>query len=94
MPSGRQPIVYRPGDLLYAVLPVQRHGEGDWRLTWGRGRSQRYQFERLVRPPRLHRKDQDNTQGELLDDVQLVLQPAEGVPSLPDLMPVVILKNR
>jgi Double-GTPase 2 len=93
--AGRgTPVVYRPGDLLYAVLPVQRNGEGDWRLTWGRGRSQVYQFERLVRPPRLHRKEQDNTQGDLVEDIQLVLQPPEGVPSLPDLMPVVNLKKR
>jgi GTPase SAR1 family protein len=87
-------LVYRPGDVLYAVLPVKKDGQGDWVLTWARSRSQVYQFERLVRPPRLHRQDQENTQGELLDDVHLAIQPAQGVPAVPDLMPVVILKKR
>jgi hypothetical protein len=87
-------LVYRPGDVLYAVLPVKKDGQGDWALTWARSRSEVYQFERLVRPPRLHRKDQENTQGELLEDIQLAIQPAHGVPAVPDLMPVVILKKR
>jgi hypothetical protein len=87
-------VAYRPGDVLYAVLPVKRDGQGDWVLTWARSRSEVYQFERLVRPPRLHRKDQENTLGELLEDVQLAIQPAQGVPTVPDLMPVVILKKR
>jgi GTPase SAR1 family protein len=87
-------LVYRPGDVLYAALPAKKDGQGDWVLTWARSRSEVYQFERLVRPPRLHRKDQENTQGELLDDVRLATQPAYGMPSVPDLMPVVILKKR
>jgi hypothetical protein len=86
-------IAYRPGEVLYAVLPVKKDGEGDWVLTWARSRSEVYQFERLVRPPRLHRKDQENIKGELLDDVHLAIQPAHGVPTVPDLMPVVILKK-
>jgi GTPase SAR1 family protein len=86
-------LIYRPGDILYAVLPVKKDGQGDWVLTWARSRSEVHQFERLVRPPRLHRKDQENTQGELLDDVRLAIQPAHGLPTVPDLMPVVILKK-
>jgi hypothetical protein len=87
-------VVCRPGDVLYAVLPVKKDGQGHWMLTWARSRSEVYQFERLVRPPRLHRKDQENTQGALLEDVQLEIQPAHGVPTVPDLMPVVVLKKR
>jgi hypothetical protein len=87
-------IVYRPGEVLYAVLPVKKDGQGGWVLTWARSRSEVYQFERLVRPPRLHRKDQENIQGELLEEIRLEFQPAHGVPTVPDLMPVVILKKR
>jgi hypothetical protein len=49
-----------------------------------------FQFERLERPPRLHRKDQVATEGELAEGVTLSV--AVGfVPRLPDLLPVVKL---
>jgi hypothetical protein len=84
------PLVYRPGDTLYADLPVKRSGAtGDWLLTWARARSAVYQFERLVKPPRLHARGQDNTSGELLEDLTLVVFPERGVPRVPDLLPVV-----
>jgi hypothetical protein len=80
---------YKPGDTLWAELPVKVDGQ-DRLFTWSVCRSQVFQFERLVRPPRLHRKDQLPTEGELAEDVALIV--AVGiVPRLPDLMPVVKL---
>lgn len=84
-------LVYRPGDTLYANLPVRRDGDADWMLTWARSRSSLYQFERLVRPPRLHRRAEENTRGELLENVTVTVTPEGGLPKVPDLMPVVIL---
>jgi hypothetical protein len=69
-------IGYRPGDELNAELRL-RNGE---RLT--------YSFERLVRPPRLHRANQRPEEGSAEDDIYL-RAPAgdEGIPRLPDLLP-------
>jgi hypothetical protein len=87
-------IVYRPGDHLFATLPVRKENEGgDWLLTWARNRSELYQFERLVRPPRLHRKEQENTQGELMENISLTVVPERDLPRVPDLVPVVKLKK-
>ncbi len=86
-------LVYRPGDTLYANLPVRRDGAADWLLTWARSRSSLYQFERLVRPSRLHQKAEENTRGELLKDVTVTVSPENGLPKVPDLMPVVILSG-
>ena len=63
-------------------------------LTWARARSEGYQFERLVRPPRLHRKAQENIEGDLLGDVSTSLLPERGVPKVPDLLPIVMSKKR
>src|SRR5262249_27358725 len=92
--KGGVRLLYRPGESLWAEVPVKKEGEaGDWLLTWARNRSQVYQFERLARPPRLHRKGEKNTEGLLLDDVFLtVKEPGGGVPKIPALIPVVNLK--
>jgi hypothetical protein len=83
---------YKPGDTLWAELPVKSDGQ-DRLFTWSVCRSQVFQFERLVRPPRLHRKDQLPTEGELAEDVSLII--AVGiVPRLPDLIPVVKLEKK
>jgi hypothetical protein len=85
---------YRPGDTLYASLPVKLEGAGDWLLTWSRCRSEVFQFERLVRPPRLHARDQDNLQGELVEDLVIIYLPEHGIPRVPDLLPIVKPKKR
>lgn len=83
---------YRPGDTLWAELPVKVDGQ-DRLFTWSVCRSQVFQFERLTRPPRLHRKDQLPVEGELAEDVGLIV--AVGmIPRLPDLMPVVKLTKK
>jgi len=84
-----QALTYRPGEDLWATLPLR----DDWMFTWVRGRSLMYQFQRLTRPPRLH-KQEDNkypTRGTLQEEVRLTILPADGVPRVPDLMPVVRL---
>jgi hypothetical protein len=87
-PAGEDSLTYKPGDSLWADLPVQHAGSAGWMLTWARSRSQVYQFERLVRPPRLHPKTKENTQGEIQEGISLEITPADGVPKVPDLMPV------
>lgn len=82
-----QTLTYRPGDSLWATLALR----DDWMFTWVRCRSLMYQFERLTRPPRLHRTKEATTSGTLEEEVRLTIVPADGVPRLPDLMPVVKL---
>jgi hypothetical protein len=86
-------LSYRPGDTLWAELPVEGADKEKRLLTWSLCRSQVFQFERLVRPPRLHRKDQLATAGDLMPDISLTI--AVGlVPHLPDLIPVVKLSRK
>jgi hypothetical protein len=84
--EGRS-ITYRPGDRLWATLALR----DDRMFTWARDRSSLYQFETLLQPPRLHKKDQPNLEGSLEQGVRLTVFPADGVPRVPDLMPVVRL---
>ena len=83
-------LTYRPGDDLWASLPLR----DDWMFTWVRGRSLMYQFERLVRPPRLHKVKEATTSGTLEEKVRLTITPPEGIPHLPDLLPVVRLEKK
>jgi hypothetical protein len=84
-PRDRRSLVYRPGDELWATLKL--HDERS--LTWSRGHSTVYQFERLLRPPRLHRTTEASDEGELEEGINLIIAPSDGVPRIPDLMPVV-----
>jgi hypothetical protein len=92
-PAGPTTLTYRPGDTLWAELPLKDAENRDWLFTWARSRSQVYQLERLVRPPRLHRRDQANTEGKIAEGVSLNALPEHGIPSVPDLMPVVRLEK-
>lgn len=93
--DGSSELTYRPGELLWATLPVKRPDEeGEWLLTWSMCRSQLYQFERLLRSPRLHRSEQPNTEGKLAEGVALAIIPLNGVPPVPDLLPVVRFASR
>jgi hypothetical protein len=80
-------IVYLPGDELWAVLPLSNNMQ----LTWQRNRSTTYQFERLLRAPRLHKADENAAKGELVEEVRVTVSPPEGWPRVPDLLPVVRL---
>jgi antibiotic biosynthesis monooxygenase (ABM) superfamily enzyme len=87
-PAESQRLTYRPGDSLWASLPLR----DDLMFTWVRGHSLMYQFERLTRPPRLHKAKEAAVMGTLEEKVHLTITPADGVPRLPDLMPVVRLQ--
>jgi hypothetical protein len=88
-PVEGQRLVYRPGDRLWATLALQ----DGWMFTWARSRSAVYQFERLRRPPRLHRATEPNTSGELEEGVRLLPDPPDGIPRVPDLLPLVRLER-
>jgi hypothetical protein len=88
-PTAGISLAYRPGDLLWADLPVKSGDETDWVLTWASSHSPVYQFERLVQPPRLHRMGQSNLEGQLQEGIRLETHPEDGVPKVPDLMPIV-----
>ncbi len=91
-PSGADTISYRLGDTLWADVACKRADNPDWMLTWARNRSAVYQFERLVRPPRLHQKNQANTEGEVEEAVSLEVIPEVDFPKVPDLVPIVPTK--
>jgi hypothetical protein len=86
-------LTYRPGNVLWADLPLKTPDKQDRIFTWSLCRSQMYQFERLVRSPRLHRADQQATAGDLIPDAGLSIS-VGIVPRIPDLMPVVKLTKR
>lgn len=82
------PLTYQPGDELYATLPLRQEEQ----LSWFNCRSLSYQFERLSRPPRLHKAGEDAASGTLLEKVRLSVTPPDGLPAVPDLMPFVEMK--
>jgi hypothetical protein len=83
-------IVYRPGDKLWAELPLRSKE----RLVWADSRSMIYQMERLRNPPRLNREGAASlTEGRVMSDVRLAISPEDGVPRVPDLMPQVRLTD-
>jgi hypothetical protein len=87
--SVARSLTYRPGDKLWAELPLSG---GKERLVWSDTRSMMYQFGRLLNPPRLQAEGASSlTEGRRLDDVRLRFSPEGGVPRVPDLMPEVRL---
>jgi hypothetical protein len=85
--SGNAKLTYRPGETFFAELPV-RKGTQDLKLTWAGSRTLAFQFERLLREPRLHTPDQSSIDGLLA--VGVVARVAEGTfPSVPAMVPVV-----
>jgi GTPase SAR1 family protein len=94
-PKAGSALTYHPGDDLNVELPVLDAENRPMKLTWGRGRSQVYQFEHLTREPRLHARDALPATGQIEPGIRL--QPASGqeaVPRVPDLVPVVKLDKQ
>ncbi len=86
-------LSYKPGDTLWAELPVSKDAEGrDRQLLWSGCRSIVFQFERLQKPPRLTRTDGKDS--KVAEGVELSISPASGVPRVPALLPVVVLKPK
>jgi hypothetical protein len=93
-PKDGSALTYRPGDDLNAELPVRDPDDRAMRLTWGRGRSQVYQFEHLTREPRLHARNAEAATGQIEPAVRLQVAPGQGtIPRVPDLVPVVKLEK-
>ena len=89
-PKDGSALTYRPGDDLTAEIPVQDAENREMKLTWARGRSVVYQFEHLVREPRLHPRNQDPLKGQVQAGIHLTVAPGQGsIPTVPDLVPVV-----
>ena len=90
--TGEGSIVYRPGDELWAKLPLRKPGEsGGWAFSWIRGRSRLYQFEHLERGAWLHQEGKDPSSGRYEESLRLVPAGDTRIPRVPDLMPVVKL---
>lgn len=83
-----QRIIFQPGDRLWATLRLR----DDKRLTWALSRSGLYEFEALRRAPRLHKRDERPRDGTLEEGIRLEFLPPDGVPRVPALMPVVVLR--
>jgi hypothetical protein len=86
--SGNSAITYRPGDSFFADLPV-RKGSRNLKLTWASSRTLAYQFERLMREPRLHEPEQNNVDGLLAVGVSVMATEGQ-FPRVPSMVPIVM----
>jgi hypothetical protein len=85
-------LVYRPGDGLWATLPLRKPGEpGGLVLSWIRGRSRLFEFEHLSRGAWLHPEGKEPSAGKYYEDLRLLPGRDTDIPRVPDLMPVVKL---
>lgn len=84
-PRDRRRLTYRPGESLSASLQLR----DDQTLTWTRCHSTAFQFERLLRSPRVRPTNEPAGEGTLAEGVELTIVPADGVPRVPDLLPAV-----
>jgi len=85
--AGGSPAAYKPGDTFYAELTVKK-GDVSLKFTWASSRTLSFQFERLVREPRMHFPEQSNVEGSPADGVVTVV--TEGkFPLVPPMVPLV-----
>lgn len=92
--SDEKVLSYVPGDDLWVKLPVTDE-QGEWMLTWARSRSMLWQFERLRNAPQKHRRNEENSDKDERPEVLLrQFTPEGGVPTVPELVPVVRLDRR
>jgi GTPase SAR1 family protein len=85
--EGEPRFTFKPGDTAWATLKV-RDGTKQMQLTWAKGHSIMYQFERFTRDPRLHEIDKASSTGSFAERVQLGV--TKGfLPQIPALLPVV-----
>jgi hypothetical protein len=90
--TGNGIITYHPGETFFAELPT-RKGDRDLKLTWASSRTMSYQFERLMREPRLHAPDQSNVEGLLADGVTVNVVDGK-LPAVPPMVPIVWLEKK
>ncbi len=78
-------VVFRPGDNLWAELPLRG---GKERLVWSQARSSLYLVERLRNPPRQQPSNARSLdEGRLIERARLLIRPEDSVPRVPDLLP-------
>ncbi|HKA07041.1 MAG TPA: hypothetical protein VKD71_07265, partial [Gemmataceae bacterium] len=87
--TARQTLTYRPGDRFFAELPVRKRDQ-DLKLTWAASRTMSFQFECLLREPRLHAADQKNIDGQLAEGVVTTVTDGK-FPTVPPMVPIVPL---
>jgi GTPase SAR1 family protein len=85
--TGNAAITYRPGDTFFAELPMRKGGR-DLKLTWASSRTLAFQFERLLREPRLHEPEQSNVEGLLAVGVTVTVTDGQ-FPTVPPMVPIV-----
>lgn len=87
--ADSKPLIYRPGNLMWAELGVTDAAKADLQLTWWANglRSKYYQFDRLNRAPRLHRVEQKADDGRSMTHIRLEFAPSDALPKIPDLLP-------
>jgi hypothetical protein len=83
---GGAALTYRPGDSFTAELPV-RKGNRDLKLTWVTSRTAAFQFEKLMREPRLHESEQTATDGQQAVGVTVGVTDGK-FPTVPAMIPV------
>jgi hypothetical protein len=90
--TGDGSFVYRPGDGLWATLPLRKPGASSgWAFSWIRGRSRLYEFEHLERGAWLHPEGKEPSSGKYYEDIRLIPAGDTHIPRMPDLMPIVKL---
>ena len=77
---------YSPGDGFVAELPLKAGGQ-TYKLVWSGGRSAVYQFDALAQPPVLVRGGPIPFPPERAADVRVIPVPADGLPTVPELLP-------
>jgi hypothetical protein len=90
--TGDTSLTFRPGDNLEATLPVKGDGGRELQLTWANYRSYLYDFERLHNPPGLRPRGVKVAAGEPARGVSVAVTLGKPIPTVPELMPEVVLK--
>jgi hypothetical protein len=80
-------LTYQPGDTFWAEMTVDTSKPGEWKLIWRRSRSAVWQFECLLKPPRLRPPD-ENIKPDLVEGLTLEVTEGLAVPTVPALLPV------
>ena len=83
--TGALRLDYRPGDILWAELPL---AGGKEKLVWSVSRSRVYLIDRLRNAPRRQALSATSlSEGKIQPDVHLIGKPEAGIPVIPDLLP-------
>jgi hypothetical protein len=80
--------VFVPGDPVHGSLLARRSDNpGQWSLVWDRPVNSVWAFDALARPPRWVETNGSSGANDPAPSIRLILLPAAGWPSIPDLLP-------